>query len=112
MALVAVLTAVWHIALAQSGASVVTGDARVDRLLDQMTLAEKLTLIHDGREEPRRYQGQAGYISGVPRLGIPGLRLAAVLVHCQRNMGNSRRQPHCERRCIVTRLASCAVHRL
>jgi EAL domain-containing protein (putative c-di-GMP-specific phosphodiesterase class I) len=52
----------------------VTGDARVDRLLSDMTLAEKL--LHDGREDPRLYQGQAGYFAGVPRLGIPGLRLA------------------------------------
>jgi len=28
----------------------VTGNAPVDRLLSEMTLAEKLTLIHDGRE--------------------------------------------------------------
>jgi beta-glucosidase len=41
-----------------------------------MTLADKLTLIHDGREDPRAYQGQAGYVAGIPRLGIPGLRLA------------------------------------
>jgi beta-glucosidase len=38
----------------------VTGDAEVDTLLSQMTLEEKLTLIHDGREDPGRYQGQAG----------------------------------------------------
>jgi beta-glucosidase len=63
-------------ALAQPTAPQTTGDARVDRLLSQMTLAEKLTLIHDSREDPRSYQGQAGYIAGVPRLGIPGLRLA------------------------------------
>jgi beta-glucosidase len=61
---------------AQSAVPVVTGDARVDRLLDQMTLAEKLTLIHDGREDPSQYQGQAGYVGGVARLAIPGLRLA------------------------------------
>ncbi len=41
-----------------------------------MTLAEKLTLIHDSPEDPAAYQGQAGYVAGVPRLGIPGLRLA------------------------------------
>ena len=63
-------------ALAQSGVPTVTGDARVDRLLGHMTLAEKLRLIHDGRENPASYQGQAGYVAGVPRLGIPGLRLA------------------------------------
>jgi beta-glucosidase len=65
-----------RMALAQSDAPAVTGDAKVDKLLGQMTLAEKLTLIHDGREDPREYQGQAGYVGGVPRLGIPGLRLA------------------------------------
>jgi len=30
----------------------VTGDPRVDALLSQMTLAEKLTLIHDAPEDP------------------------------------------------------------
>jgi beta-glucosidase len=55
---------------------VVTGDARVDKLLSQMTLDEKLTLIHGTQEDPAVYQGQAGYLGGVPRLGIPGLRFA------------------------------------
>jgi beta-glucosidase len=41
-----------------------------------MTLADKLELLHDSREVPLEYQGQAGYLAGVPRLGIPGLRLA------------------------------------
>ncbi len=49
---------------------------RVDRLLHKMTLAEKLTLIHDSPEKAENYQGQAGYIGGVPRLGVPGLRMA------------------------------------
>jgi beta-glucosidase len=62
-------------ALAQS-VPVVTGDARVDKLLSQMTLEEKLTLIHGTQEDPAVYQGQAGYLAGVPRLHIPGLRFA------------------------------------
>ena len=62
-------------ALGQS-VPVVTGDARVDKLLSQMTLDEKLTLIHGTQEDPAVYQGQAGYLGGVPRLGIPGLRFA------------------------------------
>jgi beta-glucosidase len=66
---------VHHAALAGTTAHV-TGNARVDKLLSRMTLAEKMTLIHDGPENPANYQGQAGYIGGVPRLGIPGLRLA------------------------------------
>ena len=55
---------------------VVTGDARVDKLLSQMTLKEKLTLIHGTPEDPSVYQGQAGYLGGIPRLGIPGMRFA------------------------------------
>ena len=62
-------------ALAQS-VPVVTGDARVDKLLSQMTLEEKLTLIHGTQEDPAVYQGQAGYLAGIPRLHIPGLRFA------------------------------------
>ena len=61
--------------LAQS-VPVVTGDARVDKLLSQMTLEEKLTLIHGTHEDPAVYQGQAGYLAGIPRLHIPGLRFA------------------------------------
>jgi len=63
------------IAIAQT-VPTVTGDARVDKLLSQMTLEEKLTLIHGTHEDPAVYQGQAGYLAGVPRLNIPGLRFA------------------------------------
>jgi beta-glucosidase len=63
------------LALGQS-VPVVTGDARVDKLLSQMTLEEKLTLIHGTHEDPAVYQAQAGYLAGIPRLGIPGLRFA------------------------------------
>jgi beta-glucosidase len=57
-------------------APVVTGDARVDQLLSKMTLQEKLILIHGTHEDPSMYQGEAGYLGGVPRLGIPSLRFA------------------------------------
>ncbi|MGA3010687.1 MAG: glycoside hydrolase family 3 C-terminal domain-containing protein [Terracidiphilus sp.] len=70
-----VLTLSASLVLAQS-VPVVTGDARVDKLLSQMTLQEKLTLIHGTREDDAVYQGQAGYLAGVQRLGIPGLRFA------------------------------------
>lgn len=72
---VAYLVLASNMGLAQS-VPVVTGDARVDKLLSQMTLDEKLTLIHGTHEDPAVYQGQAGYLAGVPRLGIPGLRFA------------------------------------
>jgi beta-glucosidase len=64
------------LAVGQNNAPSVTGDARVDKLLSQMTLEEKLTLVHGAQEDPAVYQGQAGYLPGIPRLGIPGLRFA------------------------------------
>lgn len=70
-----VSTLAWSVAQAQT-VPLVTGDARVDKLLSQMTLQEKMTLIHGTHEDPAVYQGQAGYVGGVPRLGIPGLRFA------------------------------------
>src|SRR5580704_2942497 len=53
-------------AVAQSAVPVVTGDARV----------EKLALIRGASEDPTTNQGQAGYLTGVPRLGIPPIRLS------------------------------------
>ncbi len=50
--------------------------ARIDRLLGQMTLEEKMNLIRGGLERADVYQGQAGYLPGVPRLGVPSLRMA------------------------------------
>ncbi|HEY1726432.1 MAG TPA: glycoside hydrolase family 3 C-terminal domain-containing protein [Steroidobacteraceae bacterium] len=41
-----------------------------------MTLDEKIALIHGATEPASSYQGQAGYMPGVPRLGIAALRLA------------------------------------
>ncbi len=67
-------------ALAPVQAQVVPPDlhdeARLDRLLSQMTLEDKINLIRGGAEPPESYQGQAGYLPGVPRLGVPSLRLA------------------------------------
>lgn len=54
----------------------VTGNPRVDKLLGQMTLDEKIALIHGSGEDPSTNQGQAGYVAPIPRLGIPSLRLA------------------------------------
>lgn len=50
---------------------------RVQQLLAQMTLDEKLAMV-EGAPEPDGPQNsyQAGYLAGVPRLGIPPLRLA------------------------------------
>lgn len=61
---------------AAQSAAVVTGNPRVDKLISQMTLREKIAMINGAPEDPTTYQGQAGYLPGVPRLGIPSLRLA------------------------------------
>ncbi len=52
------------------------GAAQVQRLLAAMTLDEKIRLIHGATEPAGSYQGQAGYLPGLARLGIPSLRLA------------------------------------
>ena len=62
--------------VAQNNVPVVTGNARVDKLLSEMTLAEKMALIRGAYEPAATNQGQAGYLKGVPRLGIPPLRMA------------------------------------
>ncbi len=49
---------------------------RVDRLLKQLTIEEKMDLIRGGVEPAAEFQGQAGYLPGVPRLHIPSLRFA------------------------------------
>ncbi|MFG6198978.1 glycoside hydrolase family 3 N-terminal domain-containing protein [Nonomuraea sp. JJY05] len=46
----------------------------VDALLRRLTLEEKVSLLHGGTDPASK--GQAGYVPGVPRLGIPELRLA------------------------------------
>jgi beta-glucosidase len=52
-----------------------SGNPRVDRLISQMSLEEKISLIHGVSEQAATDQGQAGYWPGLPRLGIPSLRL-------------------------------------
>ncbi|MFB8047549.1 beta-glucosidase [Streptomyces hydrogenans] len=48
--------------------------SRVDNLLARLTLDEKVSLLH-GAPDPASL-GQVGHVPGVPRLGIPPLRLA------------------------------------
>ncbi len=50
--------------------------ARIERLLSQMTIEEKMNLIRGDVEPASTNQGQAGFLPGVPRLGIPPLRMA------------------------------------
>jgi hypothetical protein len=45
--------------------------ARVDEVLAQMTLAEKLSMIHGSSAS----DGYAGYVPAIPRLCVPALKL-------------------------------------
>ena len=76
LVIILVCLALTATAVAQSAVPAVTGNARVDKLLSQMTLEEKTALIRGAREDPATDQGQAGYLTGVPRLGIPPIRMS------------------------------------
>src|SRR6516162_753717 len=76
MLIILACLAVTTTGFAQSAVPAVTGNARVDKLLSQMTLEEKTALIRGAREDPATDQGQAGYLTGVPRLGIPPIRMS------------------------------------
>lgn len=54
----------------------VNDDGKVQALLAAMSLEEKMALIRGETEPADSNQGQAGWLSGVKRLGIPALRLA------------------------------------
>ena len=62
--------------LAQAVPAEKANDARIESLLQKMTLEEKMNLIRGGVEPDATNQGQAGYLPGVPRLGVPSLRMA------------------------------------
>ena len=53
-------------------------DQRADLLIQQMTLEEKLSLVHgeEGGQSLKKWLGGAGYVPGVPRLGIPDLQMS------------------------------------
>ena len=64
------------VSVAQAAPAEKANEARVDKLLGQMTVEEKMDLIRGGVEDPAKGQAQAGYLPGVPRLGVPSLRFA------------------------------------
>jgi beta-glucosidase len=53
-------------------------DQRADLLIQEMTLDEKLLLVHgdSGEASLKDWLGGAGYVPGVPRLGIPALQMS------------------------------------
>jgi beta-glucosidase len=54
----------------------ITGNPRVNKLLSQMTLDEKISMLHGAQEPESTYQGQAGFLPGIPRLGISPIRFS------------------------------------
>ena len=52
-------------------------DKRADLVIQQMSLDEKITLVHgvEGAAAQQHSLGGAGYVPGIPRLGIPALQM-------------------------------------
>jgi beta-glucosidase len=55
-------------------------DQRADLLIEQMTLEEKIALVHgtdvwNSHPGPAQWLGGAGFVPGIPRLGIPDLQM-------------------------------------
>jgi beta-glucosidase len=51
-------------------------DPAVEALLARMTLDDKIAMLHGTPEPLSTYEGQAGYLPGIPRLGIGAMRFA------------------------------------
>jgi len=72
--------ALWLTGAATAAAAAAQPDAefspRVQKLLAQMSREEKLAVIRGAQEAEAAFIGEAGWIRGVPRLGIPDLRFA------------------------------------
>jgi beta-glucosidase len=74
-------------------------DQRADMVIAQMTLDEKIQLVHGtgfgfgppaAGQPPSRSNGGAGWIPGIPRLGIPDLNMADSAVGVTRGAQRSR----------------------
>jgi beta-glucosidase len=74
-------------------------DERADMVIGQMTLDEKIQLVHgtgfgfgpqQPNGQPNRSNGGAGWIPGIPRLGIPDLNMADSAVGVTRGAQRSR----------------------
>ena len=77
-------------------------DRRAELLVGQMTLEEKISLLHGGgwrgligppgSQPPTRSLGGAGFIPGIPRLGIPDLQMADAAVGVTRGARSEERR--------------------
>jgi len=74
-------------------------DRRADLVIAQMTLDEKISLLHGGGWQmvfggaaapPSKSLGNAGYIPGIPRLGVPDLQIADAAVGVTRSAAYGR----------------------
>lgn len=68
-------------------------DQRADMVIAQMTIDEKIQLVHGGqvaRGAPSPSNGGAGWIPGIPRLGIPDINMADSAVGVTRGAAASR----------------------
>ena len=72
-------------------------DQRADMVIAQMTFDEKIQLVHgaggfgpQAAGQPNRSNGGAGWIPGIPRLGIPDLNMADSAVGVTRGAQRSR----------------------
>ena len=68
-------------------------DQRADMVIAQMTLDEKIQLVHGGqvgRGQVSPSNGGAGWIPGIPRLGIPDINMADSAVGVTRGAAMSR----------------------
>ena len=68
-------------------------DQRADLVITQMTLDEKIQLVHGGqagRGAPSPSNGGAGWIPGIARLGIPDINMADSAVGVTRGAATSR----------------------
>jgi beta-glucosidase len=70
-----------------------TPDQKADYLVGQMTLDEKIQLVHGGeapnQQEPTVPRGGNGWIAGIPRLDIPDLYFADGSVGVGNNVGQA-----------------------
>lgn len=73
-----------------------TPDERAEALLERMTLEEKIQLLHGALKEYNPGPlGTAGYIPGIPRLGIPDLHFADGSLGVGNQVGQATVLPSC-----------------
>jgi beta-glucosidase len=75
--------------------STATPDQRADYLVGQMTLSEKIQLVHGGLDSSNQAlaRGAVGWIPGIPRLGIPDLYFADGSVGVGNSVGQATALP-------------------